>query len=77
MLRQTGNLGNIYDQEIPDILTGEIWKPANQKPDADTKVKAKNYEEPVTKIGSSINAKSINPFGATTIVKPEVAKFDQ
>ena len=58
-------------------MTGEIWKPANKKPDADTKIKAKNYEEPITKIGASTNAKSINPFGATEIVKPEVAKFDE
>ena len=69
-------MGNAYEEEIPDILTGQIWKPANKKADADTKVKSKNYEEPITKITSSANAKSINPFGATTIVKPEVAKYD-
>lgn len=56
-MRETGNIGNIHDQEIPDILTGEIWKPANKKPDADTRLNAKNPEQPITKINSSIAVK--------------------
>ena len=76
-LREAGNIGNLDGEEIPDILTGEIYRAANKKPDADTKIQSKNSEEPITKIGSSVHAKSINPYGAVSIVKPEVAKFDQ
>ena len=33
--------------------------------------------EPATKITSSVVPQSINPYGTGTIVKPEVAKFDE
>lgn len=32
-LRETGNVYNIEGQEIPDILTGEVWRHASKKPD--------------------------------------------
>ena len=49
-LRETGNIYNIDDQEIPDILTGEIWRAPNKKPDAETKVSSKHTGEPMTKV---------------------------
>lgn len=49
-LRETGNIYNLDDQEIPDILTGEIFRAPLKKPDADTKVSSKHTGEPITKV---------------------------
>ena len=76
-LRETGNIYSLENQEIPDILTGEIWKVPNKKPDADTKVASQHTGEPMTKVQIAARPKSLNPHGTTSIIKPEIQKFDE
>ncbi len=69
-LRETGNIYDIEGQEIPDILTGEIFRPAHKKPDAEVYQPTKIANEPTTKITSSVTPQSINPYGTGSVVKP-------
>ena len=48
-----------------------------KKPDADTKVASKHTGEPITKVETVGRPKSLNPHGTTSLIKPEVAKFDE
>ena len=41
-LRETGNIYNLNEQEIPDILTGEIFRTPLKQPDADAKINTKH-----------------------------------
>jgi hypothetical protein len=58
-------------EEIPDILTGEIFK-------AKPSVGAEQYfdQKGKSRIESSAKAKSINPYGTYSVVKPEIQKFE-
>ena len=67
-------------EEIPDILTGEIWK-GNQK-NADKKKKPQDggetgygQENLATTYNNKVSAQCVNPYSTTSIVKPEITKY--
>ena len=82
MQASSGLVGGANREQIPDILTGEIWK-GNQK-NGDRKMKPEDggetgygEERVATKVNSKVNPQVLNPYSTTTIVKPEVSKFDE
>ncbi len=58
-------------QDIPDILTGEIFRP---KPSTGSEIRPEQKGKP--RIESNVSAKSVNPYSAYSIVKPEIQRFE-
>lgn len=58
-------------QEIPDILTGEIFR---AKPSTGSEIRPEQKGKPRLE---AVSAKSVNPYSAYSIVKPEVQRFEE
>jgi len=56
---------NNLGEEVPDILTGEIYK---SKPNIGSELKLDQKGK--TKLDSNIQPKSVNPYSAYSIIKP-------